>query len=287
MQIDDILRELQPWRDQYQRPAWRPRVVDGEHALTASKFGGLPWLALGEHWPACGHCESSMSLLLQLNLDHLPSGLDACFGVARQTPLPELAQWPLNLPPLPPLAQHFSSMGLLQIFYCLQCDDGWAPFAASQLARVVHPAGFTPEPSVPPDAALFPAKIITGWNEFTDWPNPQEHEELGLRYTYDFSANTVRLNCPEVGLTTECGLDDEELAETISTAAYKDKLGGWPAWVQGVEYPSCPRCQRRMALLFQLDSNDHLPFMFGDMGTGHVTQCPEHRAIVAFGWACG
>jgi hypothetical protein len=27
--------------------------------------------------------------------------------------------------------------------------------------------------------------------------------------------------------------------------------------------------------------------MFGDMGIGHITQCPEHLDVVAFGWACG
>ena len=38
--------------------------------------------------------------------------------------------------------------------------------------------------------------------------------------------------------------------------------------------------------IFQLDSEDHVPFMFGDVGTGHITQCPEHLEVVAFGWAC-
>lgn len=29
-----------------------------------------------------------------------------------------------------------------------------------------------------------------------------------------------------------------------------------------------------------------VPFMFGDVGRGHVTQCPDHEDVVAFGWAC-
>ena len=41
-----------------------------------------------------------------------------------------------------------------------------------------------------------------------------------------------------------------------------------------------------MALVFQVDSEDHVPFMFGDTGCGHVTQCPDHKDVVAFGWAC-
>jgi hypothetical protein len=41
-----------------------------------------------------------------------------------------------------------------------------------------------------------------------------------------------------------------------------------------------------MELLFQLDSEDHVPFMFGDAGCGHLTRCPEHPDVVTFGWAC-
>jgi uncharacterized protein YwqG len=89
------------------------------------------------------------------------------------------------------------------------------------------------------------------------------------------------------GLDLEAQDDDgRELAETISAAAAGDKLGGWPHWIQGVEYPSCPRCAARMALVFQLDSNDNLDFMFGDAGVAHVTQCPQHPDVVALAWAC-
>ena len=65
-----------------------------------------------------------------------------------------------------------------------------------------------------------------------------------------------------------------------------DKLAGWPYWVQDVEYPDCPKCGERMRLVFQIDSGDNLPFDFGDVGCGHVTQCTEHKGVLAFGWAC-
>ncbi|BAY43233.1 hypothetical protein SAMD00079811_08120 [Scytonema sp. HK-05] len=35
------------------------------------------------------------------------------------------------------------------------------------------------------------------------------------------------------------------------------------------------------------DSQNNLPFMFGDVGCGHITQCKTHKTQVAFGWACG
>jgi uncharacterized protein YwqG len=42
-----------------------------------------------------------------------------------------------------------------------------------------------------------------------------------------------------------------------------------------------------MHLVLQLDSDDSIPHMFGDVGCGHVTQCSEHPDVLAFGWACG
>ena len=41
-----------------------------------------------------------------------------------------------------------------------------------------------------------------------------------------------------------------------------------------------------MDLVFQLDSEKNVPFMFGDAGVGHITQCPTHKDVVAFTWAC-
>jgi uncharacterized protein YwqG len=81
----------------------------------------------------------------------------------------------------------------------------------------------------------------------------------------------------------------DELGDALSDAGIPragDKLGGWPDWIQGVEYPACPRCGNAMKTIFQLDSQDHIDHMFGDAGVGHVTQCPTHPDVLAFGWAC-
>lgn len=70
----------------------------------------------------------------------------------------------------------------------------------------------------------------------------------------------------------------------IRTLVINSQVG--PLWVQGIEYPNCPVCNQKMRLVFQLDSEDNLPFMFGDVGCGHITQCKTHKTQVAFGWAC-
>ena len=260
METQEILQKLGPWREKHRRPAWKPIVEDGDGSATSSKFAGVPWLDPGESVPKCAACGNLLQLLLQLDLGMLPSASSNQFGD-----------------------------GLLQLFYCTdnQCDgEGWEPFSNEKtLVRVVHPGGTGTRKDMSGASGEFPAKKIIGWQEFQDWPQSAEQEELGLKYTYDFKANTARLECNELGLLFE-HVRDDELAEKVSSAQAGDKLSGWPYWVQGVEYPNCPRCNRRMVLIFQLDSEDNLPFMFGDSGCGHITQCSEHKEVVAFGWAC-
>lgn len=56
-----------------------------------------------------------------------------------------------------------------------------------------------------------------------------------------------------------------------------DKLGGWPQWVQSVDYPPCPVCQRRRdALVVQLRANQTLDEGFGDVGGAYLLTCPDH-----------
>lgn len=257
MKTDEVLEKLKPWQQKVQRAAWKPMTNDEDGPVAASKFAGTPWLAQDETWPACGNCHAPMPLLLQLNLNAFPTTAAKAYG-----------------------------SGLLQVFYCTECSD-YEPFSPAHLVRIVTPHG-EPQHALPQEVIdTFPPKTIVEWQEFVDSPDGEEHEELGLIYTYDWDAkpSLTRIECPELSLMID-DIEDENMAESISEAASGDKLGGWPNWVQGIEYPDCPTCQSRMGLLFQLDSEDNLPIMFGDVGTGHITQCPTHKEIVAFGWAC-
>ena len=260
MRAEEIVNTLEPWRARHQRPAWKPVVEAGDGPATAPKFCGTPWIGPDAPWPNCGHCHQPLQPFLQLDLGDLPAELGQPFGT-----------------------------GLLQLFYCTRPDcygGGYVPFADTlSRVRVVRPSGRGGEPPKL-TATAFPAKRIVGWSRFTDLPSTAEHEALGLDYTFDRSTGHYRIECPEFGLSLAS--DESEwgwLAEGIATAAEGDKLGGWPAWVQDAEYPTCPRCGRRMVSVFQVASEDNVPFMFGDSGCGHVTQCPEHKEVVAFGWA--
>lgn len=230
----------------YPRKAWIPKTEDQDGELTASKFSGKPWLNETESWPKCGNCGKEMQLFVQLNLDMLP----------------------------PEVGQEYGH-GLLQMFYCTSseplCEDdaeAYFPFSKSTLLRVVNPedgkaaAAIEIPVGVIPD--YFPAKTITGWAKTEDYPGIEESHELEIELSDDDWEDLVEENYPLSG----------------------DKLAGWPDWVQGVEYPNCPVCHQPMRLVFQVDSNDHLPFLFGDAGCGHITQCKTHLDQVAFGWAC-
>ena len=66
----------------------------------------------------------------------------------------------------------------------------------------------------------------------------------------------------------------------------KDKLAGWPFWLQWRNYPDCPRCERQMRFVFQIDSQDNVPYDFGDSGIVSLFQCPVHKSEVAVREAC-
>lgn len=259
MTAEELRRLFEPWRARHMRPAWKP-VFDGPgNTETLSRFGGRPTGSPGDEWPACAACKAPMSFFVQLDLSDLPEE----FGFPQRR-------------------------GVLQMFYC-STDDGmcetWAAFTGTQFIRVAPPTSnlLTPPPGVEPLAE----KSVTGWSPFQDEPHPEEHETLGLSVDYDFKRNIVDVQCAEPFIEAKgVGLELEP-QETISNSAPGDKLGGWPYWVQSAEYPYCPECQTQMELLLQLDSNDNLDYMFGDLGCGHITYCPEHANIFAFGWACG
>jgi uncharacterized protein YwqG len=169
----------------------------------------------------------------------------------------------LSLESLPTETRGNYGEGLLQMFYCTKCDS-WEPFSPSHLLRIIHPENVGDTLVILPNNA-FSAKRIIAWEAFNEYPTYAEWDELA-----------VPVQVPDM------------VAEAVEDilAKEKDKLGGWPYWVQGVEYPSCPKCNKQMQLVFQIDSNDNLVFMFGDAGCGHITQCPEHKDVLAFGWAC-
>jgi len=173
---------------------------------------------------------------------------------------------------LPEQADAAFGQGYLQVFYCTnseqECEvecEAYFPFAKSTLVRVVDYAqNDLAELVESPVKEAFSEKQIVGWAVKDDFPSWEEQRELGVSLT-------------------------DQQAETLSESGAPhsgDKLLGWPYWVQGVEYPNCPECGEPMKLIFQIDSEDHLSYMFGDVGCAHVTQCEVHKDQLTIAWAC-
>lgn len=256
---NEALAILRPWLQSVERVAFRPVVEDGLGAPEGSRFNGRPWLLEGEEWPACKSCGKSMALFLQLDLDAMP----------------------------PPYQGEFGS-GLLQLFYCVRCPhDGFDP--ANEEGKLVRVIGLYGGALAAHDWTGVDAEeiAITGWEPLVETPSFEEADDAGLSTE---AGRDGRLRCIFAAEKIETGQIDaseaERFIESAFTAQPGDKLGGWPHWVQGVEYPECRECGDRMRLVFQIDSEDNVPFMFGDVGCGHVTQCATHKHVVAFGWAC-
>ena len=161
--------------------------------------------------------------------------------------------------------------GLVQLFYCTnemdlcaQKLDAYFPFSKGVVARKIEVQGPSAqiEPNLPD---LFPEKRIIGWEAKEDFPHYEELLELGMNI--------------DERLYGKLEMEDK------ATPLMGDKLWGWPHWVQSPDYPFDRKTGTKMELLFQLDSEVNLPFMFGDMGIGHLTQSPDNPGELAFGWA--
>lgn len=162
--------------------------------------------------------------------------------------------------------------GYLQVFYCTnlntECEiecEAYFPFAKSTLVRVIpFNDAWDSGLALSPVADAFPEQTIIGWEPHIDYPNWEELQDLGCSLT-------------EAQIDALCDLEYPVAG---------DKLLGWPHWIQGVEYPECPRCERAMPMIFQIDSECSIPYMFGDAGCAHITQCAHHPEQMAIAWAC-
>jgi len=176
----------------------------------------------------------------------------------------------LNLQELPKHKEE----GLIQLFYCTTSEplcesdlEAFFPFSKSVECRKIeiNENSASIEPLID---ELFKEKLITGWTPKDDYPHPEEYQQLGIKLD----------------------LEDEiyELMEErgVGLPIEKDKLYGWPYWIQSVEYPLDRKTKKQMELLFQFDSEENLPYMFGDAGIGHLTQSPDNDKELGFGWAC-
>jgi uncharacterized protein YwqG len=266
--VRNALRVLKPWFAQTRRTTYKPVTTTGHARPNGSRFNGAPYLVAGEAWPSCKRCKNAMPLFLQLDLDDLPGKYAGRFGA-----------------------------GLLQVFYCTTetCEfegSAWEPHLSDSKCVRIVPRGVPGAMAIPlPTSLVAESTEITGWNSFKEGPGMRGDLPFKLAASMGRESATFdrwQYTVQDMGLATDW-LDTGEMHELESEAAHEpilgDKLGGWPFFVQAVERPKCTTCQVNMDAVFQIDSHDHVPFAFGDVGVGHVWQCPTHKDVVAFGWS--
>ena len=252
------IKSIEAKMEHLARKAFVPQTTDGDGALEASKFSGIPWISKDEKWPTCGYCGNPMQLVLQLNLAQCPH---------------KFSGWP--------------EKGFLQIFYCLNegtyCeeagDDAFSAFGKFVLARVVDKTDAAESFAEAPVANCLPAKSISGWKEVKDYPSPCEAGELTEGKVTEEEEDYL------FDLTEDYGQQwrDDSLPEPLTCV--QDKVGGWPMWLQDRAHPACPECGEEMEHLLQVASNVGFAHGWGDSGIAQLFRCPKHLKTLGFAWA--
>ena len=163
--------------------------------------------------------------------------------------------WQLNLDDWPARAaeQKPADTGLIQ-FFCNTHKLPIKPFENRMLVRLLTDIDNGTVGQPPTNVLTFPTQHIKGWRRAIDYP-----------FGEDLAINTHRQLLADVH-------------------AGGDKLLGWPTWIQDPVYPTCPESGQPMQFLFQIESQNKVPWDWGDGGVGHIFQSPTHPAILTFAW---
>eukprot|EP01083_Nonionella_stella_P181602 651061_1 len=260
------------------RPYWIPQTEEKEDApLTASKYGGKPWLKHNETWPKCGSCSNYMPLFVQLNINDLPHQY-------KEKYLPKAANGELLW------KDH-----LVQLFYCANsedCDAGYEAFNTEHKQRVIRiGAKEEHKDDVYLDGIMkiiqekaesrelqweSMESVITRWNKSDDIEGAMYEIEdeletlLGKGICFDDETFGVGV----LGFVENHFLNEE------------DKLFGYPAFINDMVYPVCceAECDERLrGMIFQTDAQV-LEFCWSDVGVGQILYCPNHPFTVGFTW---
>lgn len=153
--------------------------------------------------------------------------------------------------------------GLLKVFYCTdpscEYESGGFPFQKNR--RVVLNVASSRKRKRSDEAGALATVPIIGYREERDFPN---WEEKTLSNRVEKPLEIFRDYSP----------------------VSRDKIGGWPAFLQGARYPKCSECQKDMQMILQINSEEHVGWAFGDMGRAYVMQCPTHRRNLTLQWDC-
>ena len=304
----NALKFLRSKLSDYKRTAFIPTVEEKKGSLINSKYGGKPFLQANEEYPICPICKNPMQFFFQLNLSEIPEFVQKQFGKsgllqffycnskptvrrlievfekqpellnkhqkatlkkiadAKQTKLLiEISETKqsdqTNFDKLDKVGLSYINLNfLLSDCEYLANDENYKK--TSQIVRIISVKEVYPEILFPANHEFFPEKIITSWEEIEDYPN----YEFTWKYYETYELLTEK---------------DKKRINKLHYFAL-DKLGGWPSWLQDVYYPKCNESKKEMNnFVFQIRSENHIPYMWGDGACCYIVQCPENKNIVS------
>lgn len=294
------MEKLKQKLEKFKRQSAKPLTQKGDGTLDSSKYGGKPWLNSGEKYPVCPNCLNPMPLFLQLNLNEIPETFNRKFGAGilqffycihtrwidhdtgfivknseeyerliedSHQLIIESVKEKLTKSPSGLNVKEIDGVEKIVVNELIEhCEgecNGGEPFSECQLVRIIQPLYPCADYIIPFIENQLDPKHIIDWENTSDYPNWHEWLELSILSE------------------EEQDLADENLHK------YGDKLTGWPSWVQGPQMPDCPICNCEMEqLVFQIESEENIDYMWGDAGTGYIVQCLQHKDQVTFFWQC-
>lgn len=259
-----------------------PRAVQGTVPVTASKFGGAPYLPVGVQAPT-NESGKPLGMIAQINCAELPknelypkTGILQFWIDSGEEEGDE--NWGFN-------ANDIANQANIRVIYYPQ---------AGEATPAGHPAVTAARsedwPIYPPDAELaltfkkkheslsdtsreFEARFVHRWNE--------KHPEQTINEVYEID----RLH------------DGENIAYDLTDSTEYHKLGGYPSFVQSDPRENNPELQEYAVNLLTIASEEAKndgdgDIMWGDMGTANWLITPEQLknrdfSKVLFEWSCG
>ena len=259
-----------------------PRAVQGTAPVTASKFGGVPYLPAGAQAPT-NQDGRSLGMVAQINCAELPknelypkTGILQFWIDSGEEEGDE--NWGFN-------ANDIANQANIRVIYYPQVGE-----AAPAGHPAVTAARSEDWPIYPPEAELaltfkkkheslsdtsreFEARFVHRWNE--------KHPEQTINEVYEID----RLH------------DGENIAYDLTDSTEYHKLGGYPSFVQSDPRENNPELQECTVNLLTIASEEAKndgdgDIMWGDMGTANWLITPQQLADrdfsqVLFEWSCG
>lgn len=259
-----------------------PRAVQGTVPVTASKFGGVPYLPAGAQAPT-NQDGKLLGMVAQINCAELPknelypkTGILQFWIDSGEEEGDE--NWGFN-------ANDIANQANIRVIYYPQVGE-----AAPAGHPAVTAARSEDWPIYPPEAELaltfkkkheslsdtsreFEARFVHRWNE--------KHPEQTINEVYEID----RLH------------DGENIAYDLTDSTEYHKLGGYPSFVQSDPRENNPELQEYTVNLLTIASEEAKndgdgDIMWGDMGTANWLITPQQLADrdfsqVLFEWSCG